>query len=132
MPAIILSTTKGWNNRNRKFGVYLDKQKIGTIQSGQTKEFEIAPGEHHLKAKTGFFRTKKTSITLVKDEKKSIKLKGSSFPIWVVSLILISAVVIVMAMPSIDFSDKLLLILLILPEVVYLFYYQTFRFKFKT
>ena len=129
MPKIALRSKKGWNNQNKNLGVYLDGQKIGMIQSGQSKEFEIAPGEHQLKAKTGLFRTKKTSITLGKDEKKSLKLTGSNFWIWLVSLVLISAVLFVMLIPSIDFNDKLFVILLILPEVVYLFYYQTFRFK---
>ena len=101
------------------------------IQRGQTKEFEIESGVHQLKAKRGLYRTKKTSIALGEDEKKSIKLRGSNFWIWLVSLILISAVLFLMAMPSIDFNDKLFVILLILPEVVYLFYYQTFRFKFE-
>jgi len=131
MPKLTLRSTKGWNNQNRKLGIYLDGQKIGMIQSGQTKEFEIESGVHQLKAKRGLYRTKKTSITLGENKKKSIKLKGSNFWIWLISLIFISAVLFLMAMPSIDFNDKLFVILLILPEVVYLFYYQTFRFKFE-
>lgn len=129
MPKITLRSTKGWNNRDRNFGIYLDGQKIGMIQSGYTKEFEIETGEHQLKVKSGLFGTKKTSVNLGKDEKRSIKLKGSNFRIWLVSLILFSAVLFLTLIPSIDFSDKLFVLLLIMPEIVYLFYYQTFRFK---
>lgn len=130
MPKITLRSTKGWNNRNRNLGIYLDGQKIGMIQSGHTKEFEIEPGEHELKAKSGLIRTKKTSMSLDKDENKNIELSGFKFWKWLASSILLIGVLFVIIGPYFNFyNDKLFVIFVILPEVVFLFYYLSFRFK---
>ncbi len=103
MPKITLRSTKGWNNRNRNFGVYVDGQKIGMIQSGHSKEFEIEPGEHQLKAKSGLFRTKKISMSLDKDENKNIELTGFKFWKWLASFILLTGVLFLILGPYFDF-----------------------------
>jgi hypothetical protein len=92
MPKITIRSKEGWNNRNRNIGVYLDGRKIDMIISGQTIEFEIESGEHQLKAKSGIFGTKNTTINLHKDENKNIELSGSNLWLWLVSLALLIGV----------------------------------------
>jgi hypothetical protein len=38
-------------NRLRNISIYLDGLKLGTIKNGEIKDFEIAAGDHFIKAK---------------------------------------------------------------------------------
>ena len=40
-----------WANKMRDIGLYLNGEKIGALDDGETKEFEIEPGLHRLSAK---------------------------------------------------------------------------------
>jgi hypothetical protein len=51
MAKIIINRSTEFSNRIRAIRIYIDKQKIGEIYDGESKEFEISPGKHTLKAK---------------------------------------------------------------------------------
>ncbi|MFP4025678.1 MAG: hypothetical protein ACLFVR_14240, partial [Thiohalospira sp.] len=51
MGKLIISRRKEWQNRGRKFGVYIDGEKVDVIENGAIKEMELEPGKHTLKFK---------------------------------------------------------------------------------
>lgn len=51
MAKLIIHRSSEFANRIRAIRIYLDKEKIGEIMDGETKEFEIPAGRHLLQAK---------------------------------------------------------------------------------
>jgi len=63
-------------NWTRDYRIYLNGQKIGTIGSGETKEFDIPEGENILKAKIDWCGSQNFQISLNKDEIKNVLITG--------------------------------------------------------
>ena len=76
MSKLIIKRTSEWNNLARKFGIYIDDKKIGTISHGETKEFEINPGEHKIKAKIDWCGSQKLEFNIADNEIKEMEIGG--------------------------------------------------------
>ena len=47
MPKIsIVRPANEWTNQQRKTYIYIDREKVGHVESGQTAQFEVLPGKH--------------------------------------------------------------------------------------
>lgn len=125
MPKLIINRTSEWTNKMRDISIFLDETKIGTIGNAETKEFEISPGEHQLKAKIDWCGSK--SITLNTSELEIQQIELSSFknskwlaPIYGIAIILYFTFVPISELYSTYF------LVLIIPVLIYQFYYFTF------
>ncbi|MBB1139345.1 hypothetical protein [Myroides sp. WP-1] len=78
MSKITIKRSAEFSNKARKIALYLGEEKIGTIKDGETKEFEIQPGQHTLTAKIDWCRSNHLPITIGQDEMLFFNLKGTS------------------------------------------------------
>ena len=57
----------------RSYKIYVDGKKIGEIYDDETKEFDITPGQHIIKAKVELFSSKPVNIKL-EDEQATLQM----------------------------------------------------------
>jgi hypothetical protein len=79
MAKIRIRRTNEWINKTRQIGVYLDNQKIGTISSGETKEFVIPPGQHKVRAKIDWCGSKDLTCQIHETEIKTLTISGFKY-----------------------------------------------------
>jgi hypothetical protein len=79
MSKIIITRKQEWNNRWRQVSIYLDGEKIGTIANGESKSFDVAGGNHSLKAKMDWRGSREIEFTIAGEEKKYFSLRGFKF-----------------------------------------------------
>lgn len=78
MPKLIIKRKKGFTFGLIGVNIYLDNKKIGRLESGEIKKWEIDTGEHKLFAKGGLI-LKSQEITFNANENDTIALKIESF-----------------------------------------------------
>lgn len=124
MAKLIIQRTSEWNNRMRDIGIYLDGEKIGTIGNGQTREFEIEPGEHQVRTKVDWCGSKTVNFIVADTEIQKVELSGFKFGKWLMPVVLIFSVIYFAFGERIGF-DPVTFLVLILPVGGYLFYHLT-------
>ncbi|MDW7680126.1 MAG: hypothetical protein SCK70_06150 [bacterium] len=125
MAKLIIKRTSEWNNRMRDIGIYLDGEKISVIGNGQTKEFEIEPGEHRLKTKIDWCGSETLTFELTDNETQKIELSGFKLGKWLMPIALVISIVYFVFGEQLKF-DPMIFLLLILPFGLYLIYHLTF------
>ncbi|MCF4101873.1 DUF2846 domain-containing protein [Gillisia sp. M10.2A] len=48
MSKLVIKKRSEWMNKMCKIELHLDGSKIGSIENGETREFEIEPGNHKI------------------------------------------------------------------------------------
>ena len=76
MGKIVISRTQEWNNKLRQIAIYVDGQKMGTIGNGEVKTFDVADGNHFVKAKIDWCGSRQIDFSISGEEKKYFKLSG--------------------------------------------------------
>jgi len=79
MTKLIITRTSEWNNKVRKFGLYLNDKKIGTIEDGEKKEFEIEPGVYKINGKIDWCKSQKVEFEINENESKEIEISGYKY-----------------------------------------------------
>ena len=79
MTKLIITRTSEWNNKARKFGLYLNDKKIGTIEDGEKKEFEIEPGIYKINGKIDWCKSPKIEFDITENESKEIEISGFKY-----------------------------------------------------
>ena len=79
MTKLIITRTSEWNNKARKFGLYLNDKKIGTIEDGEKKEFEIEPGVYKINGKIDWCKSQKIEFNITENESKEIEISGFKY-----------------------------------------------------
>lgn len=128
MGKLIISRRKEWQNRGRKFGVYIDGEKFDVIENGAIKELELEPGKHKVKFKIDWCSSPEEEIEVPENKAKSIEVSGFKlgkwlFPVFYVVLALFFLIKV--------FLDKTIdeLVYVVLPLFVVYLYYLTFGRK---
>jgi hypothetical protein len=67
MSGIILTRDRGYADRLRKYTVFIDDLKVGTIANGKVEEYSVDPGEHTIQVKIDWCRTKKLAFVADRD-----------------------------------------------------------------
>lgn len=63
MAEIVLKRADGHRvDRRRAYRVFIDNQKAGKIQPGESKAFEVAPGRHQLQLKIDWGSSEKRQV----------------------------------------------------------------------
>ncbi|MEA2105765.1 MAG: hypothetical protein U9P82_03465 [Bacteroidota bacterium] len=128
MGKLIISRRKEWQNRGRKFGVYINGEKVDVIENGAIKELELEPGKHKVKFKIDWCSSPEEEIEVPENKAKSIEVSGFKlgrwlFPVFYVILALFFLIKV--------FLDKTIdeLIYVVIPLFLVYLYYLTFGRK---
>ncbi|KQT33137.1 hypothetical protein ASG22_18125 [Chryseobacterium sp. Leaf405] len=78
MTKIIINRSSEFSNLLRSIEIYLGKTKIGELKHGESKEFEVQPGEHQLTAKIDWCRSNIIDFKIENDETLRYNLNGTS------------------------------------------------------
>ena len=76
MAKLIAKRKKEWNNRARKFKLYIDGEKVDHIGNGEIKDFELETGKHTVIAKMDWMSSPEFEVDLSDDKSKTIELSG--------------------------------------------------------
>lgn len=66
---IKINRVSGYDDRLRKYKVFVDDIYLGDIRDGETKEFDVSPGQHTIYLKIDWCRSNKIKFDLNKEEK---------------------------------------------------------------
>lgn len=70
----------------RKFGVFVDGQKIGAIGNGKTEVFELPPGRHNVFIKVSWCKSKQIDLDVADGDVKELEC-GTPLGLWYVGVI---------------------------------------------
>ncbi|CAN5332548.1 hypothetical protein BH23BAC2_BH23BAC2_18270 [soil metagenome] len=113
-----------WANKMREIGLYLNGEKIGTIDDGETKEFEIKPGLHHLHAKIDWCGSPTKEIVIKQNDIQYVELTGFKKSQWLLpSLLIFAGISLILIYLNID--TIFITYAIIVPLLLYLFYFVT-------
>ena len=76
MAKIIINRSTEFSNLLRSIEIYLGKTKIGELKNGQSKEFEVEPGEYQLIAKIDWCCSNKIDLKIDNNETLRYNLSG--------------------------------------------------------
>lgn len=122
MATIILNRTSEYVNRLRNYGVYIDGKKVGTIANGETKKFNVSPGQHSIVNKIDWCSSPTVTINISDDEVKSFKVGGFKNANWLMPTAFI--VIVLSYIVNSKYGFKYLFYLVI-PAFLLLVYYLT-------
>ncbi len=125
MAKLIIKRTSEWNNRIRDIGIYIDGEKIGVIENGQTKEYDIESGEHQLRTKIDWCGSETMTFNVTDNEIHKVELSGLNLGKWLVPVVLAICAVYFAYGKQIGLNPILCLIFS-LPLALYIIYYLTF------
>ena len=78
---ITISRKRGYADKIRKYKVIVDNNYLGTINAGETKDFEVPPGKHTIYLKIDWCRSNKLDFNLSENEVIEFDC-GSSLTGW--------------------------------------------------
>lgn len=78
MSKIVINRSSEFSNKFRKIKIYLEDQKIGEIKDGETKQFDIQPGQYTLTARIDWCKSNDLLVNLEKGETQTFYLSGKS------------------------------------------------------
>ena len=128
MGKLILSRKKEWQNKSRKFRIYIDGKKIDTIANGEIKEIEIEPGKHKLILKIDWCSSPEVDIEISEEKSTMMETSGYKLGNWVtlIMALLFGAFFTIKIFLDKDIEE---LVYLIIPFFLIILYYLTFGRK---
>lgn len=99
-------------NRNQPCQIYIDGEKVGTVDSGEENYFEVDEGEHTIVAKMGIASSTwmggspKVKVLLKGGEIQKLKVSGLGGLLWLIGFMVFVVVAISAIKPYVDFDFK--------------------------
>lgn len=89
MPKIsIIRPANEWTNQQRKTYIYIDREKVGHVESGQTAQFEVLPGKHKVVLKQRWAGgSKPLEVDLSDNKDATIKMRSFKYN-WLLLIII--------------------------------------------
>lgn len=112
-----------WNKRTKKIDIFTNGQEIGSVNNGETREFEIPAGTYKVQAKTGWCGSKAYDLSIGDTETKAINVALFKYGNFVIPIFLLILVVHFVALGL--FNVKFI-VLFTIPFALILTYYRTF------
>jgi L-asparagine transporter-like permease len=105
MAKLILKRANEYGNAARKYGVYIDDQKAGTISNNDTESYDLAAGSHTLYAKIDWCYSQVLTVTLSEGETKYVRLSGIPYAnlVILIYIIIVALSVLLAYYTDIDF-----------------------------
>lgn len=92
MAKVIIKRANEYQNAARKYGLYIDDQKAGTIRNNDTESFDLAPGTHTIHAKMDWCYSQVLTLTLSEGETKYVRLSGIPYSNLIILIYIITVV----------------------------------------
>lgn len=83
MTKINIQRSSEYINRIRSYRIYIDGKKVGTIENGEIKEFEVEEGNHIIEARIDWCGSPKVAVEIKNDEIKKLKVSGFYLSKWI-------------------------------------------------
>lgn len=122
MAILYLRRTSEYLNRWRRFSIYIDGKQIGLIGNGETREFNIPPGQHSVYSKIDWCSSQALSFSIKENEVLAFKVGGFKYGYWLMPTGLAILVLSLAANILFDFGY---LFYLVIPIFLLLVYYLT-------
>ncbi|WP_299525120.1 hypothetical protein [Winogradskyella sp.] len=87
MGKIRIERHTGWIGQLVGIEIYIDGKKIGTINYGETQEYDVEYGKHEVYAKLGWERSKKIELNILESETKILKLTLYKYGILILLIV---------------------------------------------
>ena len=87
MTKIRIERNSEWNNKAREIGIYIDGEKVGTINDGETQDYVVENGKHEIYAKIDWCRSQKIELNVAENETAILKLTGFKYGTWILPII---------------------------------------------
>ena len=109
-------------NMVRDFRIYLNGQKLGTISSGETVEYDIPDGTHNLCSKIDWCGSQNFQITLKDTETKCLTISGAKYGnlFMLIALILVPFISLLFRTMKLEYQ-----LLFFLPFILGILYFMT-------
>lgn len=130
MAKLIIKRANEYGNAARKYGLYIDDQKAGTISNNDTESYDLAPGTHTLYAKIDWCYSQVLTVTLSEGETKYVRLSGIPYA----NLIILIYIIIVALSVLLAYYTDIDIILFTVPTfpLLTLYYLTLGRRKYLT
>lgn len=92
MSKIKIYRKRDWTTRFKPMVLYLDGQKFGYIHYGETKEIEVTPGPHKLRAKINLVGSRELEFTMFSKEVREFSVGINKGTISVILILVLGAV----------------------------------------
>ncbi len=92
MPTIKIYRKKEWTSRFKPMVLYLDGQKSGYIHYGETREIDVAPGPHKIKAKMRWYSSRELEFTMFSKEIREFSIGMNKGTLSVMLILVFGAV----------------------------------------
>jgi len=122
MTTIQITRPGEWQNRIRKYKVYIDNEQVGTLSNGETKDFFPAEGAHTIHVKMGWYGSAPYHCDLKQEEIKYLKVSASAMSKWLPLAIL---PIVFARLFFKDESNDLYALLLLIPFLLIVIYMLT-------
>ena len=130
MAKLIIKRANEYGNAARKYGVYIDAQKAGTISNNDTESYDLAAGSHTLYAKIDWCYSQVLTVTISEGETKYVRLSGIPYA----NLIILIYIIIVALSVLLAYYTDIDIILFTVPTfpLLTLYYLTLGRRKYLT
>lgn len=81
MATIRIKRTNEYSNLFRDYKIFIDGQQVGTIATGETKDFSTTVGQHTVTAKIDWCSSPDVSIDVKEDQTVNLNVCGLKTPI---------------------------------------------------
>lgn len=125
MTILKLKRTNEYSNSFRDYKIFIDGKNIGEIANGETKEFEISPGQHTIIAKIDWGSSPEVILSINENETRELKVGGFKNGNWMIILLFLMPGLIFLSFILNHFCTVSWLKYLALPYGILLFYYIT-------
>ncbi|MEE4197687.1 MAG: hypothetical protein V2I54_08590 [Bacteroidales bacterium] len=128
MAKLIIKRKKEWNNRARKFRLYIDGEKIDHIGNGEIKEFELDSGKHTVTAKMDWMSSPEFEVELYGDKSKTIEISTYKLGRYLIPF-LFGLLVLALVLEHVFHVEVRFLFYFFIPPLLVSIYYSTFGRK---
>ena len=128
MGKLIISRRKEWQNRGRKFKIFVDGENIDLIKNGEIKELDLKSGNHKVQFKIDWCGSSEVQIEIPEDKSKSLEVRGFKIGKWMLPLFNIVLTVFFLITVFFNYTVRELAYASI-PFLLIMLYYLTFGRK---
>lgn len=128
MGKLIISRRKEWQNRGRKFKIFIDGENIDLIKNGEIKELDLKSGNHKVQFKIDWYGSSEVQVEIPEDKSISLEVKGFKIGRWALPFFNLTLASFFLIKVFMDQTIKELAYLSI-PFLLIMLYYLTFGRK---
>jgi len=114
MTKIRIERNTGWISQLRGIDIYIDGVKIGTVNYGETQDYEVENGKHEVYAKLGWERSQKIELNIKENEITVLELTQYEYGTLILLIIFGLQALYILWKDALNFELKHYLILMVL------------------